>query len=179
MGRKRGKSGRSLEIEFFMKRRDHSKAYLEKEDFLDLVSLGCLVSVDLIVRNESGEVLLGMRMNEPAKGSWFVPGGKIFKNEKIEEALERVLERELGLGHRVEEMRFLGVYQHFYETNFAEEEGLSTHYVVLAHVVDLPEGEELRIDDQHEELKWFSLDEMEGAPEVHEYTRAYVSALRA
>ena len=32
-----------------------------------------LVAIDLIIRNARGEVLLGLRKNEPAKGCYFVP----------------------------------------------------------------------------------------------------------
>jgi len=37
-----------------------------------------VVSVDLIVLHKGG-VVLGKRCNEPAKGEWFVPGGRVRK----------------------------------------------------------------------------------------------------
>jgi colanic acid biosynthesis protein WcaH len=33
------------------------------------------VSIDLIVRDADGRVLLGLRNNRPARDWWFVPGG--------------------------------------------------------------------------------------------------------
>ena len=45
-----------------------------------------LVSTDLIIRNARGEVLLGLRNNEPTKELFFVPGGIIRKQERLHEA---------------------------------------------------------------------------------------------
>ena len=50
---------------------------LSKEDYLRVVRDAPLVSVDLIVRDAQGLVLIGLRQNRPAQGSWFVPGGVI------------------------------------------------------------------------------------------------------
>jgi colanic acid biosynthesis protein WcaH len=70
-----------------------------------------IVSVDLVVVHE-GRVALGKRHNEPAKGEWFVPGGRVHKHERLTDAVHRVAEAELGLGVAIE--RRLGVYEHFY-----------------------------------------------------------------
>ena len=55
-----------------------------------------LVSIDLcLICN--GQILLGKRRNEPLKGIWFTPGGRIHKNETWQDALLRIAEVELGL----------------------------------------------------------------------------------
>ena len=46
---------------------------LELETFKTVVASTPLVSIDLIVRNRQGQVLLGLRTNRPAQGGWFVP----------------------------------------------------------------------------------------------------------
>ena len=38
-----------------------------------------------------------LRNNEPGKGVWFTPGGRILKGESLEEAVTRVLRKETGL----------------------------------------------------------------------------------
>jgi colanic acid biosynthesis protein WcaH len=40
---------------------------------------------------------MGWRGNDPARGTWFVPGGRIRKNEKIADAFERIIRTETGL----------------------------------------------------------------------------------
>ena len=67
---------------------------LNRSDFHSVVRLAPLVSIDLIIRNARGEVLLGLRNNEPAKGLFFVPGGIIRKQERLHEAFARILKRE-------------------------------------------------------------------------------------
>ncbi|MEG1251614.1 MAG: NUDIX domain-containing protein, partial [Citrobacter sp.] len=57
--------------------------------FQTIVQNTPLISIDFIVKNERDEVLLGKRVNKPAKGYWFVPGGRIFKNETIFQAFKR------------------------------------------------------------------------------------------
>jgi colanic acid biosynthesis protein WcaH len=53
--------------------------FLRPEDFATVVRSTPLISIDLIVENESGEFLLGKRTNRPAQGYWFVPGGRVQK----------------------------------------------------------------------------------------------------
>lgn len=47
---------------------------LSPEQFLTVIDNAPLVSIDLIIRNPSRAILMGRRINEPAKGAWFVPG---------------------------------------------------------------------------------------------------------
>ncbi|WP_338739164.1 NUDIX domain-containing protein [Haloplanus salilacus] len=48
-----------------------------------------IVSVDLVVRHDGG-VVLGRRENAPARGEWFVPGGRVRKDEPLADAVHRV-----------------------------------------------------------------------------------------
>ena len=106
--------------------------YLKKSNFADVVKNTPLVSIDLCIRKEDA-LFLGKRLNSPAKDYFFVPGGRIRKNEKIEFALNRIMDEEIGCRPRKkEDFKFLGVYEHFYDDNFLNTEDFTTHYVVLA-----------------------------------------------
>lgn len=124
-----------------------------------------VVSVDLIVERD-GEFLLGKRENEPAKELWFVPGGRIHKNETVYEAVTRQGKRELGCSVTIEEE--LGWYEHFYDSAEVDKD-LSKHYLAVAFVVSL-DNDEIELDDQHSETRWFS----EPPKATHEYTRVYL-----
>ncbi len=108
------------------------------KDFDAVVRLTPLVAIDLIVRARDGRILLGRRNYEPAKAYFFVPGGRITKNETLAAAFRRISRAELGVEGRIEEARFLGVYEHFYLTNNREQPGFGTHYVTLAYVLPAP-----------------------------------------
>ena len=105
--------------------------WLDEKQFEAVVAAAPLVSIDLVVRDSSRRVLLGQRTNRPAKGFWFVPGGRIMKGELIADAYTRLLNSELGFEDRsIDQAKFLGVYQHFYADSVFGD-SLSTHYVVL------------------------------------------------
>jgi len=70
---------------------------LPQSDFLRTVDTTPLVAMDMVVVRGGTEILLGLRNNRPAQGFWFVPGGRIRKNEPMQTALARVAMDELGL----------------------------------------------------------------------------------
>lgn len=143
---------------------------LPRDLFLTVVGATPLVSIDLVIRNAEGQVLLGRRKNRPARGYWFVPGGRIFKNERVEQAMRRISQAEIGVA--IDDANLLGVFDHIYPDNFWGEE-VNTHYVVLGYTYLLPAGTEIAPDDQHDALQWWTVEALLDSPEVHENTKAY------
>ncbi len=72
-------------------------ALLPAPAFAAAVAALPLVSLDWVLTNPDGQLLLGQRLNAPARGWWFTPGGRIRKNEALAHALQRVACDELGL----------------------------------------------------------------------------------
>jgi len=145
--------------------------FLEKEIFSKIIENTPLISIDLIVMNGEKKILLGKRINEPAKGFWFVPGGRIFKDERIEEAFRRITHAELGKAFEISSSKFLGVYQHFYENNVFNDK-FSTHYIVLGCLLETKDF--LPLDDkQHDAYRWFSMDELQEDADVHIHVKDY------
>jgi len=151
--------------------------WIPDEDWRTIVATVPIVSVDLVIRRDGG-VLLGRRTNDPAKGHWFVPGGRVRKGETRREAVHRVASEELGID--VEIVESLGAFEHQYET--ADVDGVdSKHYLANGYVVDVAGGvgtddvdadEQLTADDQHDAFRVFR-----SPPEpCHEYVRDYVEA---
>ena len=149
---------------------------LGTKEFLEVVERAPLVSIDVIVRRPDGAVLLGKRTNEPAKGCWFVPGGRIRKDESIEAAFRRISAAELGRPFQLSDGRFRGVFEHFYETNFAQAPGFGTHYVVLAYELTSSDLPNQPADDQHAEFRWFDVATLLATEAVHPHTKAYFSS---
>ncbi len=154
---------------------------LTRSEFRQAVEMLPLVSIDLLLRDAGGRFLLGLRGNPPACGSWFVPGGRIRKDEALDAALGRICVDELGLSLPRDCWRLHGVYEHFYDDNFAGEPGRSTHYVVLAYLAQLPAH--VRLEErlgqlpaeQHSDYRWAHPRAMAQDDTVHPYTRAYFS----
>ena len=153
---------------------------LDTETFLTVVSSTPLVAVDLVLVRGSQEVLLGLRNNRPAQGFWFVPGGRILKNEPLQAALARVAEKELGLQLAAlpHAPRLMGAFEHFYPDCFAGDVGVSTHYVVMGHLLQVPADFALpQADAQHAELRWWRLAQALASPAVHRFTKDYLDSL--
>jgi colanic acid biosynthesis protein WcaH len=92
----------------------NSGEYVPARDCKTIVANIPIVSVDLVVRHDGG-VVLGKRQNEPAKGEWFVPGGRVHKNERLDETVHRIARTELGSDVTID--RRFGVYEHLYDTS--------------------------------------------------------------
>jgi colanic acid biosynthesis protein WcaH len=137
-----------------------------------------LVSVDIIVRDRARRALVMLRTEQPAKGTLFNPGGRILRNEPLEQAFERVILREIGCPLRFADATFRGVYQHFYATNRFGIANLGTHYVVLAHEVVLDDPAAVRLDDTHSTYLWLNEVELLAHPDVHEYVKDYYRPAR-
>lgn len=141
--------------------------------FLAVVRNAPLVAIDPLLEDPQGRLLVGLRRNEPARGWWFVPGGRVRKGEVLAAALQRISASELALPLALQDGRLDGVYVHHYTTNFAEAEGITTHCMVLAYRVQLEQSPALKPDGQHQDLRWLSAQELGSDPSVHPYTRAY------
>ncbi|MCJ7959748.1 MAG: GDP-mannose mannosyl hydrolase [Pseudomonas sp.] len=150
--------------------------WLDLPTFKTVVASAPLVAIDLVVRNGRGDVFLGLRVNRPAYGFWFVPGGRIHKNENLDSAFRRITHDELGRTFERASARLLGVFEHFYDDSVFANAGAGpdTHYVVLGYCLELaPEETLLPPTEQHQQYRWWPQDELRFCQRVHANTRAY------
>jgi colanic acid biosynthesis protein WcaH len=159
-----------------------TNSFLPNDTFLTVVAATPLVAVDLVVLRGSCEILLGLRNNRPAQGFWFVPGGRILKNETIQATLTRIAATEMGfpLGNLPNKPTLMGAYEHFYADCFAESDeaqGVSTHYVVLSHLLQVPTNFAIpSFDTQHAEMRWWPLTKARSSSAVHQFTKDYLNS---
>lgn len=155
------------------KREPKPGEWIPPDEFAEVIRLTPLVAIDLVVRSPDGRVLVGRRLNEPAKGVFFVPGSRITKNETRAAAFERITREELGTALSICRARFLGAFEHIYPTNRFELPGFGTHYLTLAYELPLSPDELLLPNDQHGEYLWMLPNEVLSSPGVHDNTKAY------
>ena len=153
--------------------------WLPEAVFVEAVKVLPLGSVDLVVVNSLGQMLLGLRRNAPAKNWWFTPGGRVRKNESSGHCLRRIAQTELGLiGEEAQSAQLMGVWDHFYEDSAYSTE-ISTHYVNLPHCLRL--SRPLHVDtlptDQHTAWRWQDPRSAALADDVHPYVQAYAQAV--
>ena len=149
---------------------------LDAQTFKTVIENTPLVSIDLCLVCDD-QLFLGKRNNDPLKGEWFTPGGRMHKNETWQDAFLRIAEAELGLsGIAVEGFALMGMWDHFYN-NSAVDQNTSTHYVNLPHYAEFKCRPQITLDDQHGEFKWFDLAVVSSDEKFHPYMRNYASCL--
>ena len=150
---------------------------LDDATFKTIIDSAPLISIDILLK-KGDKVLLGKRVNKPAQGYFFSTGGRIKKNESIDNAMARVALNELnielfssipprGVKSRP---KFIGVFEHFYDDSIYK--NVSTHYVDIAYEYKVEEIPDLPTE-QHSEYKWFTIGELLESKQVHKYTKNY------
>ncbi|MFO1379088.1 MAG: GDP-mannose mannosyl hydrolase [Chitinivorax sp.] len=129
------------------------------------------VSLDLLIRRPDGSALLGQRTPTGA-GFLVCSRRRVNKDETIAAALRRISLRELGVD-LMTAAGLLGVYEHF-TLNFAGADGVRQPTMSCWRI-----ALKLRLilikpaDDQHDSLKWWKIEPLSVAADVHPYTQAY------
>ena len=157
--------------------------YLTKDQLENVFRYNIVTTIDLcIVKNK--KILLGKRKNNPAKDFYFVPGGRIRKEEKINIALERIIKNEIGqkiIKDDRKNIDFLGIFEHFYEENFLGNKEFSSHYIVLAYMINVSYLSDINNDtfmNQHSDLIWHDYNNESNNIKIHKYSIEYLNQIK-
>jgi len=146
--------------------------YLDKQTFTTVIDSTPLISIDLVIENSQGQALLGLRNNKPAQGYWFVPGGRVLKNETLDDAFSRLCKDELGVEFTRQQAEFVGTFEHFYD-DCVFNDSISTHYIVLGYKLSLDLDIENLPQLQHNQYQWFDVGAIALSDKVHLHTKWY------
>ncbi|MHA2052084.1 MAG: NUDIX domain-containing protein [Candidatus Hodarchaeales archaeon] len=111
-----------------------------------------IVSVDILTVHK-GKLLLLCRNNEPAKGKWWTPGGRVRKGEQLADAAIRELEEETGL--IPVNLSKKGVMSHLWP---------NVHFITVFFRAEV-ESNFVELNDEHSDFKWIS----SVSDELHRY----------
>lgn len=149
-------------------------SFLGIDDFRFVVKSTPLFGIDLIIQDHQQQVLFGLRNNSPAKGFWFVPGGRVLKNEQLGKACARLLTTEVGLSmpdSGAIELR--GIFEHIYEEGPFDDETTNAHYIIAACGIKLLPNQYIMHDDQHKTMKFMSIDTLLADSSIHPFSKYY------
>ncbi len=146
---------------------------LSQDDYYNVCSKMNVTSIDMIL-DYNGKYLLGKRINEPAKDTYFVIGGVIQKHETLNHAFKRISSNELGIELAMDSFKFHVISQHWYDKNF-KDDIFGTHYISLSYKRSLTDDEFLKIhiDDQHSEMVMLTVNELMKCDTVHANTKGF------
>jgi len=89
-----------------------------------------LNTIDAVIHYDGG-ILLGRRLNSPAKGLYWTTGGRLLFGEVPTDAAARIAKDETGLDTRVR--RFINAYSEFFEHGYF---GPPSHAIVLSYLME-------------------------------------------
>lgn len=84
--------------------------YLSDEEYRHIYNQVTRYCVDMVIKNDKGEILLTRRDIPPFRNHWHLPGGGVKFKETIAAAIQRIAKRELGVEVRV--IREIGTCEH-------------------------------------------------------------------
>jgi len=118
--------------------------------------------VDLLIQH-SGRILMVQRRNEPARGEWWFPGGRIHKGERLLQTAHRQAREEVGA------RGLCGALVHVEETLFETGRfGEPVHTVNLCYAFDAL-SKEVTLDADHTEYMWCLPAQLLGDRNLHPY----------
>jgi 8-oxo-dGTP diphosphatase len=101
----------------------------------------------IVVRDEA--LLMVRRAQEPARGLWSVPGGKVERTEYLADAVRREVREETGLEIEVGDL-----------AGFFEVIGEDDHYVIMDFLATYEGDDSPRPGDDVDRVRWVPLDEV-------------------
>jgi len=112
------------------------------------------VGIGVMIQNEKGEVLLGLRQGSHGAGEWSFPGGHLEFGEIPFETAKREVKEETGL--EVDEFELISVYD---EMRYIKTDG--KHYLGLGVKAKYKGGiPKIMEPDKCQEWRWYSLNNL-------------------
>ncbi|MGV8142501.1 MAG: NUDIX domain-containing protein [Candidatus Pacearchaeota archaeon] len=134
----------------------------EYSKILEYVPLAC---VDVVIVKNKKVLLIQRNASGSFENEWWLPGGRIYKNEGLNDAVHRKVFEETGL--KVTIKRQLGSYEAFDKKTSQEGVKSGTHTIATVFIGELEGIERIKLDKSHNNYKWVTAID----PNLHPYIR--------
>ena len=101
-----------------------------------------IVSVEAVIVKDNALLFL-KRNNEPVKGEWWFPGGRIHKGESLKQTLCREIKEETGL--EIIESKLVNVYSRVFQER---------HDITIVYLCKCKDGK-IELNNEHSEYAFF------------------------
>jgi ADP-ribose pyrophosphatase YjhB (NUDIX family) len=122
-------------------------ADIPEQTYKEILKVMPVCCVDLVITHDNKFLLL-KRGKQPAKGQWWLPGGRLLKNEKIRHAALRKAREETGLD--CEFVKELGINEGIFDDGPF---GFGVHTVGVVCMLKAKTGKVV-LDSAHTDYKW-------------------------
>lgn len=120
----------------------HVAGKIPLDFYNQIVRLLPISSVEAIISKDQS-LLFMKRNNDPVKGQWWFPGGRIRKGETLGEALYREVKEETGL--EVIKSKLVNVYSRIFDER---------HDIAIAYLCKC-KGDKIILNNEHSEYRYF------------------------
>lgn len=133
--------------------------FIDKDLYEKILDSIPVITCDIVIFNkEKSKVLLFKRNNNPLKGVYYTPGGRVNKNEPLNNAVIRKAKQELGLELNSFDLKYCGILEEFFDnSSFGKS---SSHHINVVYQYILNDINEINLDNQHEEFDWFDINDL-------------------
>lgn len=143
------------------------------EDYVKIHQTMPIVCVDCVVSVED-KVLLVKRKQAPMKGAWWFPGGRLYREEQLTKAANRIVKNEinLDLSGRI---TYLGHGETRFDTDpFDHGKGTHTVNFVFASYISTLSMMRIVLDENHIAHSTFSFEEIY-CSNMHPYVKKFTA----
>jgi colanic acid biosynthesis protein WcaH len=128
--------------------------WIEESEYKNLKKKIPILCVDLITRNKEGKILLVKRVNQPAKDTWWFPGGRVMLGESRLDTARRKLKEECGIfSDKAIEWKTFDFFL------YDEDEQYTSHTVSTFFISDSNQ-DLVVLDSQSSDYMWKTIDEL-------------------
>lgn len=120
--------------------------YIDTPLYSKIVTLIPIMCVDIIVTFEN-EYIMVKRKENPLKGAWWTPGGRVLFGEKLHVAVRRKLQDELNLVI-TENVKLVGLYEDFFDRSEISDQ--KYHTISAVFQINISDTSHLKTDSTSE-----------------------------
>lgn len=134
--------------------------FLDDNTYKNVMKNSIIPTVDILFIKDKCKILLWLRENKPLKWIYYIVGWRIEKGETIIQAAKRKAKEELWLIININNLKFLNVYDDFFNESIYEWVDLQNTTITYVYLLNEKELDGIRTNDsQHEEIKFFDLND--------------------
>ena len=126
--------------------------FINENLYKEIIKSIPILCVDIIVKNEKNQFLLVNRDNEPLKGNYWPPGGRVNVGETAMDAAQRKLIQELSI--ETNQLDFIGVYEGIFNIDPFDKKDIVYHTVGMVFQAQVHSSIDITLDHQSSSWKW-------------------------
>jgi len=126
--------------------------YIPEPEYQRIIGVIPIFCIDYMIKSlDRKSFLLLKRKEEPLKGEWWLPGGRLQMHESFECAQKRILKREIGMNLTFDNQpEFIGISNYIFTTNSQKQSAIHTPTITVL----ISSICEFNIGCCHEQAQW-------------------------